>query len=120
MPSFTLRLTEEQSRELKRAASENLISEQDYILSKVFSAQYIDNNRLKVTDIIKKAKKLPPCSEFTLPSLYPIKYWNGISVADRRVISRTFKKLVMDPENTLSEEISYIGKKSNLATYRRN
>lgn len=77
------------------------------------------DNRLLLRDVIQIALKEEPGLEFSVPSLYSLNDWNSFEPTDRRVVSRKFNKLINNKENPLFNDFKYLGKKSNIATYKR-
>jgi hypothetical protein len=119
MPNITLRLSKKQRDEINKLASDSQMTINDYIIRELLSAEESEDKTIRVTDIIEKALKVAPGTEFNIPSLFPIEEWNNINNTTRRIASRTFMKLIKDEDNSLADEFSSLGKKSNLATFKR-
>ena len=77
MKTVTLRLNEEEIKELNRLASDSNMSTSEYIKKKVLPKNITNNNKIEIFDIIKEARKLSSGAEFTLPGLFPIGQWNS-------------------------------------------
>lgn len=76
-------------------------------------------DKLGILDVLQAALEVKTGSEFSVPCLFSIDEWNNFHPTDRRVVGRIFNENVIDITNILYEEFDYLGKKSNIATYRR-
>ena len=118
MPTVTLRLEEQQLKELQKLASDNNKTMNDYILGLIFNTT-TSTTKLTLNKVVEIALEQLSGSEFSIPSLYSLKTWKSFNPTDKRIVGRTFYKSVQNSDNLLSENFIFVGKKSNVAIYKR-
>lgn len=115
MPSLTIRLSEEQLKELKRLSKEQYLTVTELILKNTIP--HTLENVLYLDNIIGRALNLKTGEIFNVKSLFTYAEWNKYTKSSRISSSRNFFIAVNE---TLKDEIEFIGKDTcNLSIYKR-